>query len=303
MAPTGSHKALEMTRDLVTIGNATLKVDLATGFGPRVVGLRPSSEKNLLAELDGLGIDLPDGRRFSFRGGHRLWMAPEIPAVTYEPDDAPVEITADRNSASARVQLAGIAKTIRVEVGNDERTVIVGHQIGNCTQRSVSIAPWAITQFKTGGVAILPLERGGSGSAGLQATSTIIGWPYTDWASLEGDLANSALRISGVRTSPTKIGTTLKRGWLGYINEGWLFAKYANESANQIDLGAQAQIYANADFVELETLGSSVVLAPGDSVEHQEVWRIWPAPDSLGDAAELAELGRPYETNHPEATS
>ncbi|MFV9672187.1 MAG: hypothetical protein ACNYZH_03085, partial [Acidimicrobiia bacterium] len=50
--------------------------------GPRIVGLRVSDGENLFAELPELVIERPGGAPFRFLGGHRLWLAPEVPAVT-----------------------------------------------------------------------------------------------------------------------------------------------------------------------------------------------------------------------------
>lgn len=290
-----------MTPDAVTVANGMVAVDLANGFGPRVVGLRPSDDVNLFAKLGGLGIDLDDGRRFSFRGGHRLWLAPEVPEITYEPDDAPVKVTSGSTYAVISGRAGGIEKAIRVEVATGERVITVDHRISNHTNRAIDLAAWPITQFRIGGTALLPFGEGRPEPARLQASSIIVAWSYTDWASLECDAVNGVLHISGDRQKPTKIGTPLSRGWLAYVLDGWLFAKYATPEPTQIDHGAQAQIYANADFVELETLGPLVALGPGASAEHREVWRVWPAPGSVREAAVLVESWRPFEPRHSKA--
>jgi hypothetical protein len=56
-----------------------------------------------------------------------------------------------------------------------------------------------------------------------------------------------------------------------------LFVKYAayDPDAAYLDLGASSQIYCNAKFLELETLGPKVTLRPGESARHVETWRIF----------------------------
>ena len=61
--------------------------------GPRITGLRVGDQENLFAELPGLVIERPGEEPFRFLGGHRLWLAPEVPAVTYLPDDEAVAFT------------------------------------------------------------------------------------------------------------------------------------------------------------------------------------------------------------------
>jgi hypothetical protein len=278
-----------MNTETIITGNDDISIDLATEFGPRVVGLTPTGATNLFADLGDLAIDLPDHRRFTFRGGHRLWLAPEVPEITYEPDDAPVDAGADDNSASATAVVGRVEKTIRVGVTPGEAAVTVDHVVVNRSEQPLEAALWAITQLRPGGTALLPIAADPSDPYGLQASTRVVGWPYTDWGALEVDTDRNVLHIGGTRDTPTKIGTALTRGWLGYMIDGWLFAKYARYAASPIDLGATGQIYACAEFVELETLGPLVTVPPGDTARHRETWRVWPAPGSLRAAAALVE--------------
>jgi len=50
-------------------------------------------------------------------------------------------------------------------------------------------------------------------------------------------------------------------------------------------MGASGQLYSQADFTELETLGPLTELAPGDSAEHHEDWEV-----HLVDEAEAERL-------------
>lgn len=280
----------------ITISNGALSVDIATAYGPRITGLVPTGGTNLFAELGDLGIDLADGDRYVFRGGHRLWLAPEVPAFTYVPDNRPVTTGRDRNATFATAAAAGIEKSIIIEVGASEAIVTVEHTVTNRMDESISVAPWAITQLRTGGTAFLPVDRGPSDSHGLQANHAVVGWPYTDWANLGYNPAASVIQVDGDRESPTKIGTSLGRGWLAYVIDGWLFAKYARPGpATPVDLGAQAEIYANADFVELETLGTLTALEPEASVGHREVWRVWRAPPTRAEVPGVVESWNPWE--------
>ena len=74
--------------ECVRLHDGGVTVMVTTSVGPRVLGLT-GGEGNVMAVLPGAGLERPDGGRFSFIGGHRLWAAPEIPEVTYQPDDRP----------------------------------------------------------------------------------------------------------------------------------------------------------------------------------------------------------------------
>lgn len=279
---------------VIEVGNGDVTVAVATDFGPRIVGLTPAGGPNLLAELGDLGIDLDDGRRFVFHGGHRLWVAPEVPSITYEPDDMPVAASQHDSVALARGTIGSLTKSIVAEPAVSGAQVAVDHAITNSGDEAVAVAPWAITQLRPGGIALLPLDVDAGDDRGLQASHAVVGWPYTDWTVL-GSVAGSVVSMDGRRSTPTKIGTSLGRGWLAYTLDGWLFAKYARPSfPAYVDHGAQAQIYAGSAFVELETLGALVTLEPGASTSHQEVWRIWQAPESLDDASAIIEAGIPW---------
>lgn len=276
------------------ITTESLAVVAAADFGPRIVSLVPTGGPNLFADLGDLGIGIPGGGRYVFRGGHRLWTAPEVPETTYEPDHIPVSWRVDDRHLTIHSPNTGIGKTIEILAGGDG--VVVTHTVTNHTDDAVELAPWAITQLRPGGTALLPLHDAPLDRYELQANSTVVGWPYTDWGALEYDLSAHVVHLAADRQMPTKIGTSLDRGWLGYVNDGWLFTKYARRGPiSPVDRGAQAEIYISADFVELETLGSLVRLEPGESTVHDEAWQVAPAPDSVAGIARLAESRDPWK--------
>lgn len=72
-----------------------------------------------------------------------------------------------------------------------------------------------------------------------------------------------------------------------------MFVKWSRthrDDADYLDRGASAQVYRNDRFIELETLSPLTVLAPGERIEHREVWRLHRASvDSIGDLTEALE--------------
>ena len=142
-----------------SLENEKLKLLVSQSVGPRILSLSLAGGENLLAELPDFVLDCPSAGKFHVYGGHRLWHAPEEPSRTYLPDDSPVEVTAVENGCRLTQDVeskTGLQKSMEIHlVGNAPQTVIT-HQLTNHSMWDVSCSPWAITQLKPGGVAILP---------------------------------------------------------------------------------------------------------------------------------------------------
>ncbi|NOY55554.1 MAG: hypothetical protein GXP34_06160 [Actinobacteria bacterium] len=263
----------------VHITNDRLVLTVATGFGPRITAFSEVGSTNVLAELGDAALDLPDGRSYKLHGGHRLWIAPESPDVTYEPDDEPVVVT----EVGAALQVVGtggvtvgIEKKMIIRPHAGQNTVSIVHTLTNTGDKAIDVAPWAITQLPVGGTALIPLARKPVDPHGLQANAAIVVWPYTGVEDNPFVVENRMIMLEANRTRPTKVGTSLDRGWLAYVRDDSVFVKRAQHSTGgrHVDLGATAQCYCDSRFVELETLGSLATLSPGASTSHEETWEL-----------------------------
>ncbi|HKY47390.1 MAG TPA: hypothetical protein VJQ79_05325, partial [Acidimicrobiia bacterium] len=79
---------------LISLELGPYSIAAATAFGPRLASLRYRQGPELFAQLsDEVLINHPDSGTYRFRGGHRLWAAPEVPAITYASDDHPCVVT------------------------------------------------------------------------------------------------------------------------------------------------------------------------------------------------------------------
>lgn len=252
---------------------------------------------NSLAELGDLSIDLPDGRAFLLRGGHRLWAAPEVPEITYEPDNEPVSVERAAECITAtQTAPATLAIGKSIEVSLVDGGVSLNHRLTNQGTVPIDVAPWSITQLPVGGTAIIPLRLEPADPNRLQPNSSVVVWPYTGVADDPYSTENRLLIVGGSRTSATKLGTSLDRGWLAYVRDGLVFVKRATHhpGGRYLDLGASGQCYAGPHFVELETLGQQTVLAPGESTTHRETWELHNVPTDTppGLIPELLNLDR-----------
>ena len=260
------------------------RISVATSFGPRVVGLRLGDGPEMLARLSPeVVIDRPDSGIYRFHGGHRLWAAPEVPAVTYAPDDHRCDVVSgsDEVSITGPVDRAGLAKTIVVRL-RDGR-LVVDHILANDGPATWEVAPWAITQLGLGGTVLMPTGR--PAPQGLQATHSLVLWPYTDLSDPRLTWLERALAIDAVAGSQFKVGAGPAPGRLGYLLEGHLFTKDIppGGAGDYPDRGAVAQVYLNDSFCELESVGPVANLAPGSEVSHREVWAVETC-DRLDDA-------------------
>lgn len=263
--------------DSVQLSNRHVAIAASTLFGPRITSLSQLGGRNILAELGEMGIELPDGRTYLLRGGHRLWAAPEIPEITYEPDNQPVDVVETATGLSLHqdaTDAVGIEKSVAVSL--DGNSVELNHTLTNRGNAPLRVAPWAITQLAVGGVAVVPLRKDAVDIHGLQPNATIAVWPYTGVEDNPFRIHNRLVLLDATRPTPTKLGVPLDRGWLAYVLDGLVFVKRAHHvtSGNYLDLNASGQCYCNSEFVELETLGQLSILKPGQSASHVESWEL-----------------------------
>jgi hypothetical protein len=245
----------------------------------RIIGLTPSGKSNLLADLIDLpAVPTPFGD-YHFRGGHRLWHAPEALPRTYIPD-TPVSITALPDGVRLKAQTepgTGIRKQIEIHLSSSEPSVTLIHSLTNEGLWSVELAPWAITQLRLGGTVIMPMPVGNADPAGLLHNRQFSLWPYARLHDPRLELGDEYILFRAeALLPPFKIGYFNPSGWLAYWLDGILFRKTfeARKNSSYPDNNCNAEMYCNDQFVELESLGPVTRLEPGASVMHVEKWDI-----------------------------
>lgn len=277
MLPTTEFLGLEC----VVLQNQALSLLISRSTGPRVLALHLGEGPNLFAELPHFTIPCPGIGELTLWGGHRLWHAPEVGKRTYLPDDKPVQIDKIPGGLVATPPIemrAQIQKSLRVTLPNDDATVVVDHVLVNEGLWPITCAPWAITQLKPGGTAVLPQPTSPIDPDGLQPNRPLALWPYTDMKSPHIQWGNEYIFVySKMTEGALKVGFPNRRGWLAYHWQNTLFVKWAqfDEGATYLDFGSSSQCYCNDQFLELETLGPEATIQPGKSIRHREVWRIY----------------------------
>ena len=274
--PMNTTKYLDF--DCVSLENDSLTLLVTKSIGPRIISIRYKDGDNLFAELPDFVSQRPDGENFHFYGGHRLWHAPENMPRTYALDSEPVDITQTQNGLFTRQKVeaeTGIEKTLDISLVENKPQVIIRHTLTNHGQWSVECAPWAITQLKKGGVAILPQSRE---QTDVLPNRSLALWPYSDIASPHVTWGNQHILIRAkMEEGAFKVGFPNPRGWLAYWQAGTLFVKRASfdAQAKYYDFGSSSECYCNDNFLELETIAPISTLEPSASVTHIETWEIY----------------------------
>ena len=257
-----------------------LELDCLATAGPRVVRLKYKGSANLLAEVPEIAIPTPYGD-YHYLGGHRLWHSPESIPRTYIPDAEGLDVSElpDGLVLDGRPEAGtGIHKRIEIYLDPDEAKVTLAHTLTNEGMWDVELAPWTITMFRLGGVAILPNRADEHGSESLLPDRHFSLWPYSQLHDPRLRLEDEFILISAKRDLPPfKIGTFNPVGWTAYRLGDLLFRKSfaVHPSLRHPDYDCNAEIYCDSHFIELESLGPLSRLAPGESAILKETWEFY----------------------------
>jgi hypothetical protein len=257
--------------ECVRLSDGDVSLLVTTSVGPRVLGL-VTMRGNVFAVLPDATLEGPGGERYRLVGGHRLWAAPEVVDVTYQPDDRPCAVAAvDRGvRVEAPPDGVGIVKVIEARVVADGW--LVDHVLRNESSEPMTIAPWAITQLRMGGVAEIPL---GPLGAGLQPDRSVVLWPYTDLADPRVAFESGRICVDARPTgSRLKLGVAPSEGRVSYRLDDVVFEKRVavDPAATHPDRGAVVEVFVCDDFCELESVGPLAEVPPGGATSHRERW-------------------------------
>jgi hypothetical protein len=275
--------------------NGQLRLEYLATAGPRLVGLSYQGSPNLLADMFDLTADTPLGKYF-FLGGHRLWISPESFEKTYIPDKAglEVELIPDGVKLTGLSEpVSGVRKSLLIQLDGSRPAIRLTHAILNENPDPIKLAPWALTMFRQGGTAILPQPSGNADPDGLLPNRMLELWPYTLIHDPRLVLRDDFILLrASPSLPPVKLGYASTAGWLAYWRDGLLFRKSfdLHPGAAYPDGGCNAETYCGDRFIELETLGPLVTLAPGMSTTLTETWELFDSLDVPFIPEEIREL-------------
>jgi hypothetical protein len=262
---------------------------------PRIVRFNPVGKPNLLADLGNEALTTEYGD-FYFRGGHRLWHAPEAMPRTYLPDQEGAKLSEIPGGVRLDQPVepwTNISKSLEIRLNPAQPQVIVRHELRNDGPWAVELAPWALTMFRLGGWGIFPQPVGNTDPAGLLANRQLAIWAYTQVNDPRLRLRDDCLVIHATPSlPPIKLGYFNPHGWEAYWLDGVLFVKRFDSpaGANFPDGGCNTETYCNHKFIELESLGALTRLAPGETTIHTETWEVYDRLDQPFIPAEVVQL-------------
>lgn len=269
-----------------TLENDRLRLDYLTNIGPRVIGLYLKGiEGNLLAETPEAHWPTPHGEYY-LHGGHRLWTAPEDLYTMCPEHGVRISHEGEQVHITGPVELSGLQK--EMTIGLDDNRVHILHRVTWHGERPATFAPWALTQARLGGMAVLPLSR----MEGRLPDRNVVLWPYSAFGDERLELHDDLVLVHGRWTgAPFKVGTLTTKGWMAYALENALIVKHfqPHTDGSFPDRSCNVETYVGETFIELETLGTLTELNPGDSMTHEETWELTAGefPATLEKAREI----------------
>jgi hypothetical protein len=275
--------------DAYRISNGTVDLVVLADVGPRVISYSFTGGENIFHEAPE-HAGLTGGTEFRLYGGHRLWVWPEVDR-TYFPDNSAVAVSQANNNKVVRfiAPVEGAApgsnlqKELEIRLDEVGSRVTVSHRIINRDSRPTELAPWAPTMMRAGGRAILPLPpRAAMDKDHFQSVGPLTLWSFTDFADSRWVLGTEYIQLrqqsnSTGRFQEQMTGVFNPAGWGAYFVDGTLFVKRTpvTPAAQYPDFGCNFEVFTNPEFLELESLGPKVQLAPGESTVHKEIWTLF----------------------------
>jgi hypothetical protein len=267
------------------LSNGLIEAHVVTDVGPRIIDLRVPGGANLFHIREGLGGT--GEATYMFRGGWRLWIAPERSETTYALDNVACEAeTVDESTLRVTAlpqPAAGIQKIIEVSLSRGEPRLRLVSHIKNISDHPLTYAAWSLPVMRPGGRAFVPLDVGSLSA--FDATRRLLLWSYARFADPRYRFGDRLIQIDSAKVpappvdqtgrgdDESKIGVDSAQGWAAYLIESTLFLKrFPHPAGEYPDGGATIEVYSNHEFLELEHLGLLTTIAPAEEIVFPEDW-------------------------------
>ena len=262
------------------ITNGEVDLVVTTDVGPRVIRYGFVGGQNLFKEFaEQLGKS--GETSWQARGGHRLWISPEDPILSYSLDNSPIhaEVKGDTIVLTGHVEKeTGLEKQIVVKLAPTGTAVEVQHRITNRGAKPRDFALWSLTMMAQGGTGISVFPPRGTHPKDLPPTNPLVMWAYTNFSDKRWQFTKKylLLRQDPKNADPQKTGLFNKDTVGAYLLGSDLFIKRATaaDPHKQPDFGCSFETFTNDQFLELETVGEVGSVRPGASAEHTEHWSL-----------------------------
>lgn len=262
------------------ITNEHAELIITLDVGPRVISYRIAQGENAFKVFDE-HLGATGEAEWKSRGGHRFWLAPEDPVLSYLPDNSPVQ---HRVLSDCEIEVANpptdqlrMRKVMRVALEPGSSRVTVTHRVENHGTQRFTAATWGLSVMAPGGIEIIPLPALGEHPRDLLPNRTMILWPFTDMADPRWRWGRRFITLRQANAGPTKAGLSHTEQWIAYHRGDLLFLKTVefDDRAVYPDRGCNFETFTNEEMLEVEALGPLVELAPGESTSHSEQWQLF----------------------------
>jgi len=141
----------------------------------------------------------------------------------------------------------GLQKSMEIRLVGNAPQVVITHCLSNHRLWPVTCTPWALTQLKPGGMAILPQ---GSEDTGVLPNRSIVLWPYTNMADPNVQWGRRYIILNANMATPFKVDSPTRALACLWLN-GTLFVKRAKYEAQSayFDFGSSSECYCNGRFM------------------------------------------------------
>lgn len=256
----------------IVAGNTEAIITLEVG--PRIIRYGLIGGPNELVEYD-KDMGSTGGDEYKSYGGHRLWIAPEEDPKTMHPDNNPVEHREEDGWEvfTAPAEKWFVQKEIRIKAEGE--AIRIEHRIYNRGVYATELAPWSLTVMAVGGVCIFPQAGFIAHSEKVLPARPLVLWHYTDMSDPRWTWGKRVIRLAQhADKGPQKIGAFIDQGWAAYANHGNIFLKRFGAEADYVypDYHCNFETFTRQDMLEVETLGPTETIPPGDYASHFETW-------------------------------
>ena len=313
LAATGSLSGSPLETSVITLKKGELEVGILPEVGGRIVQLQFEDGPNLIKSDPALWNESKETRPsptdspvWKEYGGHIIWLVPqsrwwpeqsvfpEMRERNWPPDPywiyAPYEIieqTPDRillHGPISPITGTQLTKSVRLLGGG---RVSVEATVTNRSESTQTWGIWMNTRFDSHTPSYMPLPNKENPPYEFISPDSATGERALPYREIDGffHFRNDLPIPEGLDYRANKVSATPARGWIAAFPPDTVFIKQAStEGAASVHPEHRfAEIYnkvpASLDdwgILELELIGPSVKLAPGESTSFKETWLILP---------------------------
>ncbi len=256
--------------------NGTVELMIPLTYGLRISHFSFCEEENVFYEQPEDRKALTTEAGWNIRGGHRLWVAPESENVYY-PDNERISyevLGKEIIICQKEDPWLHVKKSMRISFEKDNGVRIL-HQLQNTGSQKMKCSLWAITAMAPGGIEQIPLALR---EGGMDPWHRISLWDYTSLGDRRAAYTREEIRLSHLAIDEKyKIGVGHPCGPIRYENRGIVFEKdFSLEPGSPYPDGdVSYETFLCKYMVEMESLSPYTELLPGETREHEEIWRLY----------------------------